>query len=214
MSAARTSHLRLVRPREDAAPGSAAARDPGRVRAAQQGDGDAWAELYDLHAPYLHGVLLNVLGPDEEIGDVLQEVFLEAVRGIGRLENPSRLRDWLVTIAVYRARALIRRRRRFAWLRFGGATEDDEPEGGLASDVDGAMRALYRVLYTMPADDRVVFALRYVAGFELVEVAEARGVSLATIKRWLRRAETTFLARARREPALASSLESSTWERR
>jgi RNA polymerase sigma-70 factor (ECF subfamily) len=210
MSPARTAHLRLVRPSGDPAP-----VDPADlVRAAQRGDQGAWEELYDRHAPYLHGVLLRVLGPDAEIGDVLQEVFLEAVRSIGRLDQPSRVRDWLVTIAVFRARALIRSRKRFAWLRFGATSEDEGPEADLASDVDGAVRALYRVLEAMPADDRVVFALRYVAGFELAEVAEARGISLATVKRWLHRAEGAFLAHARREPALAASIEASSWGRR
>jgi RNA polymerase sigma-70 factor (ECF subfamily) len=209
MSPGRTAHLRLVPP-----PGDAPPADPAdRVRAAQRGDPGAWAALYDRYAPYLHGVLLRVLGPDAEIGDVLQEVFLEAVRSIGRLEHPSRVRDWLVSIAVFRARALIRRRRRLAWLHLGDPREHEEPEASPASDVDGAVRALYRVLRTMPADDRVVFALRYVAGFELAEVAEARGVSLATVKRWLQRAEGAFLAEARREPALEPLIEASRWGR-
>src|SRR5262249_50253373 len=108
MNTARRAHLRLVQWSGDVVP----VEPVDLVHAARRGDSTAWAELYDLHAPYLHRVLLHVLGPDAEIGDVLQEVFLEASRSIGRLEHPSHLRDWLVTIAVYRARALIRRRKR------------------------------------------------------------------------------------------------------
>ena len=71
----------------------------------------------------------------------------------------------------------------------------------LSEEVREALEETYRVLDLMPADERIAFALRFVEGMELTEVADACGVSLATIKRRLSRAETRFVAMAgRREP--------------
>jgi RNA polymerase sigma-70 factor (ECF subfamily) len=58
----------------------------------------------------------------------------------------------------------------------------------------------------LPADERIPFALRFIDGMELTEVARACTVSLATIKRRLSRAEQRFTAFAALEPALAEWL--------
>jgi RNA polymerase sigma-70 factor, ECF subfamily len=65
---------------------------------------------------------------------------------------------------------------------------------------------VYRVLDALDTDQRIAFALRFVAGMELTEVAASCGVSLATIKRRLSRAQINFAALAKREPALAEWL--------
>ena len=59
----------------------------------------------------------------------------------------------------------------------------------------------------MRTDQRIPFALRYVQGLELTAVADACGVSLATVKRRLARAEGRFVIMARRHPALKEWVE-------
>jgi RNA polymerase sigma-70 factor (ECF subfamily) len=74
------------------------------------------------------------------------------------------------------------------------------------------MQAVYRVLGGLDTDPRIAFALRFVAGMEPTEVAASCGVSLATIKRRLSRAQSNFASAARREPALAEWLEAGITE--
>lgn len=62
----------------------------------------------------------------------------------------------------------------------------------------------YKILERFSAEDRVTFALRFIEGMELREVAEACRVSLATIKRRLSRAERQFIAAAAADPVLSS----------
>jgi len=73
--------------------------------------------------------------------------------------------------------------------------------------VRDATRRVYRVLDTLPEDERIAFALRFIDDMELTDVAEACDVSLATIKRRLDRAEATFVARARKDVVLSGWLE-------
>ena len=75
-----------------------------------------------------------------------------------------------------------------------------------------AVEATYAVLESLPSEQRLPFSLRYIQGMELKEVASACGVSLATIKRRISKAERRFVARAANDPALSDWLqEGSRW---
>src|SRR5206468_452004 len=101
-------------PASDPRPASMAARmslslnpeesdDAGLAVRARAGDRDAFAELYRRFAGTVHGVLLAAV-PREEARDLVQEVFLLALRAIERLEDPERVGPWLCTIARNRAK--------------------------------------------------------------------------------------------------------------
>jgi RNA polymerase sigma-70 factor (ECF subfamily) len=175
------------------------------LRARQAAGG---AALYDRHHANVRRVLVRLVGPSDRIDDLVQDVFLIAIDTIGRLEQPESLGAWLSGIAVFRARAEIRARARSRW--FPLFSDDDLPETDArvaTPEIDEAVRTTYRVLDKLPVDERIAFALRYVDGMELVAVAEACDVSLATIKRRLRRAQAKFLNIARTHAVLSEWLE-------
>jgi RNA polymerase sigma-70 factor (ECF subfamily) len=165
---------------------------------------DAATQLFDRYAPHVRRVLVRVMGPDPELLDLVHDVFVTALESVHRLLDPRALRPWLTQIAVFTARAKIRRRVRARVLRFFPFSELPEPALP-PPDFEGseAMQAVYRVLHSLDTDQRIAFALRFIAGMELTEVAATCGVSLATIKRRLQRAQRNFSTQARCEPALA-----------
>jgi len=173
---------------------------PELVAALGAGKPAAVAILFDRYAPRVQRILARVLGADSELADLLHEVFLRALESVGRIDEPGRIEAWLAGIAVHAAREAIRRRTRQRWLSRLGLGERHAPP----ADASGgeALAATYAVLEKMPADERIAFALRFVDGMELTQVAEACAVSLATIKRRLAKAERRFVALARRQPAL------------
>src|SRR5262249_11464483 len=103
------------------------------------------------------------------------------------------LRPWLTSIAVFTARRQIRRYgRRKSFLLF---SHDDLPEVAAPvsnPEIQEALRATYRVLSRLPADERIAFTLRFIDGMELAEIAGACRVSLATIKRRVLRGKLRF----------------------
>jgi RNA polymerase sigma-70 factor (ECF subfamily) len=168
---------------------------------------DAGTVLFDRYAPHVRRVLVRVMGPDSEILDLVHDVFVTALESVNRLVDPRALRAWLTQIAVFTARARIRRRVRGRVLRFLPFSELPEPELPPADfEASQSMQAVYRVLEGLDTDQRIAFALRFVAGMELTEVAASCGCSLATIKRRLARAQLSFASAAQREPALADWL--------
>jgi RNA polymerase sigma-70 factor (ECF subfamily) len=171
---------------------------------------DAGTQLFDRYAPHVRRVLVRVMGPDSEILDLVHDVFVTALESVHRLVDPRALRAWLTQVAVFTARARIRRRVRGRVLRFLPFSELPEPEMPPADfEASESMQAVYRVLDGLDADQRIAFALRFVAGMELTEVAATCGVSLATIKRRLSRAQASFASTAQREPALVEWLKRS-----
>jgi RNA polymerase sigma-70 factor (ECF subfamily) len=167
--------------------------DADLVHALRRGDASAAEALFDRYAPYVERLLARALGADSELADVLQEVFVRAYRAIHTLKDAAALKGWLTTLTLFTARAHIRARTRRSWLRFVDWHQLPElppvPEDPQARDT---LIHLHQILDRIPADQRIAFVLRFVEGMELTEVASACGVSLATVKRRLDRAQARF----------------------
>jgi RNA polymerase sigma-70 factor (ECF subfamily) len=182
--------------------------DIALVAALRAGRVDAGRILFERYGRDVERVLFRVLGPDVELGDLLHDVFVAALTSIDQVREPSALRGWLTGIAVRKARKCIVKRRRWRIIQFFAPTEMPEGEARVAPlEVSEALRCTYEALNRLPADERLAFALRHIDGMELTAVAAACGVSLATIKRRLTRAQRTFVRMAADHDALAPWLE-------
>ncbi len=178
------------------------------VRALQAGENAGGVALYDRYRAYVYGVLLRLLGPDADLTDLTQDVFMTAIDSIERLEEPGALRSWLAGIAVHLARAEIRRKvqsHRFPLFPTSELPPVEAPTR--QPEVDAAVRATYAVLVTLPPDERIPFVLRFMEGMGLLEVAGACRISVATAKRRLARARKKFVTIARTVPELSEWVE-------
>jgi len=156
------------------------------VARAQAGDDAAFNALYHRHARYIAGVAYRLLGRDSEIDDIVQETFVDALMGLRGLDDPSRLRAWLVRIAVRRVHRRLARRRRQRWIArlvLREAAVASDPRDREQAD------ALYRALDTLPDKVRVPWMLYRIEHAELDDVAKSCGVSVATAKRRIADAE-------------------------
>ncbi len=81
------------------------------MRRMAAGEREALAEVFDLHAPVVLGLLVRLVGRRSEAEEILEEAFLQIWTQAGRYE-PQRatLRGWILRIA--RSRALDRLRSR------------------------------------------------------------------------------------------------------
>jgi RNA polymerase sigma-70 factor, ECF subfamily len=185
--------------------------DNALLQALRAGHPGAAAVFYDQHAAHVSRTLRSALGADEEIPDLLQEVFIRAIDGISKLREVDRIGGWLTSIAVFVARAQIRRRARRSWLRaYSPEHARLQYQMQPSSEARSALREVYAVLGQLPVDERMAFALRYIEGMTLPDAAEACETSLATLKRRLARAEKGFLEAAGKGPVLEHWLKEGT----
>jgi len=200
-----TSHLRLVHACNPEAPAAPGIDQAELLRRLQRGERAAAALLFDLHSPGIERILLRTLGSDQELDDLLHEVFVRALQSIQRLRDPEALEGWLRRLAVCAAMDLLRSRSRRRWLRLLPLESLPEPPAPeLDDETREAVRITYRVLDRLPVDERVAFSLRVLDGMPLAEVAAACDCSLATVKRRIARAQAAFEQAASTHPALAT----------
>jgi RNA polymerase sigma-70 factor, ECF subfamily len=177
-SAAARPALRLV----GAAPSAGGEREPVDL-----GDFD---QVFRRYAPYVARVATRLLGNDGEVDDLVQDVFLEAHRGLSSVRTPGAVGVWLARICVRRATRRLRKRRLLAWLSLESVSERELPEPpGVSADEHAEAVRLYRALDRLPADERVAWLLRHVEGETLDDMVTLCGCSKSTVQRRLSRAE-------------------------
>jgi RNA polymerase sigma-70 factor (ECF subfamily) len=145
--------------------------------------------VFRVHAPYVGALVLKLIGRAGYVDDVVQDIFIQAHRGLPKLRDAESVRPWLRRIAVRRARRWLRNR----WVRRWFRERDVEAETNLvddsASPEDRAQVArIYRRLEGLPRDERLVWILRLVEGETLESIAEMLGCSVSTVQRRLRAA--------------------------
>jgi len=182
--------------------------DAALVAALLQGSERAANAIWYRHAPAVRRTLARSLGPDQEIEDLLQEVFLGFVKSAAKLEDPSNLRAYLVSIAFRTAAMEIRRRKVRRWVTLTSSGEVPESMAQHREpDEARALRALYQILDTLSARDRLVFIARYVEGMQIDETAESLKISKATVWRTGKWTLEQVVAKAQTNPALAAYVE-------
>src|SRR5438132_13989314 len=91
-----------------ALPAAESREEDSLVSAARNGDRAAFGCLYDRYARMVHGILLARV-PPHEVDDLVQEVFLLALRQLHGLREASRFGALLGTITRNRANAYFRK---------------------------------------------------------------------------------------------------------
>jgi RNA polymerase sigma-70 factor (ECF subfamily) len=179
------ARLRVVRNDAD---GDPSANAPEPAPHSEFGQLDA---LYRRFAPYVASIATRLLGRDGEVDDLVQDVFVEALRGIARLREPNAVKGWLAKITVRMSMRRLRKRRVLQTLHLD--MEHDEYEHLAGRDATPEQRALvtqiYRVLDRLPARTRVIWTLRHVLDEPLHSIVELTACSQSTVQRKLRDAE-------------------------
>ncbi len=162
---------------------------------------DEHAERFMLLRPLLFTIAYEILGSTTESDDVLQDSYLRwAEVDLARVHDTKSYLAQLVTRQALNAlRADARRREDYVgpWLPEPLLLDEQDPSADvvLAESVSMAMLVL---LETLGPDERAVFVLREMFGFEYDEIAWAVGKSEPTVRQIAHRAREHVQARRKR----------------
>lgn len=148
--------------------------------------------VYRQHSAYVATVGFRILGNDAELDDLVQEVFIEAHRGLLQLRDAGRVRGWLGRICVRRCVRKLRRRRVRQLLHLDDDIEPLTFDSPLTLEQLSDVRRAYHALRRFPAQERVVWVLRHIEGESLDQIAQCCDCSKSTVQRRLRAAEARF----------------------
>ncbi|MGH9872577.1 MAG: RNA polymerase sigma factor [Pyrinomonadaceae bacterium] len=142
------------------------------VRTVLAGDRDMFGRLYELYAPLVHGVLLARM-PRGEVEDVVQDIFLHALRKLHTLRDANAFGPWIAMIARNRAMDFHRHSR-----------ETVEVTDDLKSSDSSASKAeeILAIIRTLPNAYRETLVLRLVEGMTGPEIAARTGLTAASVR--------------------------------
>jgi len=158
-------------------------------------EGDPWAEeaLYRRHVRRVTDTATRVLGRSAEAEDVVQETFLKVFSRLDTLRDPAIFERWLVRIAMNKVRGRLRKRKVLRALGLDRTVDDVTLERYAARTTSPEVRAeLARIdgaLSSLAPSHRTAWILHEVEGYSLPDAAAACDCSLATVKRWIRKAK-------------------------
>jgi RNA polymerase sigma-70 factor, ECF subfamily len=183
--------------------------DAALVSAAINGQRAAAAAIWDQFSPLVRAILRRILGPDLEVNDLTQDVFLKIFKDIERLRDPRAFRAFVMQVATHAAISELRRRRVRRWLSLtrDGILPDVSVRAVASSPERLALGSLYRLLDELDPESRSAFVLHHVEELELREVAAAMEISLATVKRRLANAHERLQLKAKDDAHLRTYLE-------
>jgi RNA polymerase sigma-70 factor, ECF subfamily len=174
-------------------------RTPGDdelVRLAQQGNLEAFTDLYQRYLPVVYNRVRYVV-PEHDIEDVVQEVFISLMKALRSYRGNSKFSTWLRTLTNRRIVDYYRRRSR---TEIQLDAEQSEAETSVAPELTTASEStvvedrvvLRQMLQALPEPYQEVILLRFAEELPFDEIARVRGQSLEATKSLFRRALATL----------------------
>jgi RNA polymerase sigma-70 factor (ECF subfamily) len=154
------------------------------VAEARQGDPDAWEALFRRYQMPLY-VYVHEWVRDEQVAlDLVQEVFIRAVRHLGTLREDGRFGSWLFGIAHQQAAQYWRTRtRQQAAMDLLEADAPESPEGPGEWLLRREDEALFlNALDRLPISQRTALVLHFMEDFSLEEISSITGFPVGTVK--------------------------------
>ena len=157
--------------------------DLSLARALLSRDSRAPKEAWVRFSPIVRAIVARRLGPGAEVEDLTQEIFYRFFARIGTLRDPSALRDFVASFAFRIIKS--ERRRRRTRRRFELTSDGVIPDYAVDDSLRYEFWDAWRVCDKLRRRKRDVILLRHVHGMTIEEIADALGVSVATVKRAL-----------------------------
>ncbi len=157
---------------------------------------EIFAELVERHKGAVFRTLARLLGRNEDLEDLAQEVFLRVFRGFGHFRGDAKFSTWLYRIVLNVVNDELRRRRQW---RQAVSIDDPEarwedrlphpaPDPDETLDRDRFLESLRAAMSELSLRERAILALYYQEGKSYEDIAAILDLPMGTVKTQLHRA--------------------------
>lgn len=160
---------------QEAREASAERTDEALVAAARRGEQPAFGALYQRYRAAVHAVIL-ARAPARDAGDLVQDVFVTALRRLSTLREDSAFAGWLMAIARNAATDHLRRTRRHV------ALPDELPSGQASGGARAEAARALAAIRSLPEAYRETLLMRLLAGMTGREIAERTGLEPGSVR--------------------------------
>lgn len=146
---------------------------------------EVWKKLHSYES-LIFGYVKNAVEDAEIARDLCQDVFIQALVNMDQLDPDQNLYNWLKTVARNRIINYYRERKRRTFVELTESTIRTELETG------NLRQTIEAVIKQMPEEQRDVFVLRELEGYNYKELSEHFDRSIAAVTSLLKRARVRF----------------------
>ncbi len=159
-------------------------------------DRKATAEFVAGHADVIHAYVSRRLFPRTDlVEDVVQDVFMDALRGLHRYRGDSPLRHWLLAIARHKVQDYYRGRILEVELDDGAAEIAADQPFDAWLDRENVSAKVRQTMSALPDSYRCLLLWRYWEKASAAEMASRLGKTEKSVERMLARARDQFRRR-------------------
>lgn len=159
------------------------------------GDVAAFAMLVRRYTPMMRAYTQRMMNASSEVDDIVQEAFVTAWQRLPELDDPAKVKSWLMRIVSRKAVDRLRASR--------PAVDIDDVEHPAPShssppriaEAKAEVAALGAILRELPEGQRECWVLREIGGYSYDEIAEELGIPVSTVRGLLARARKHIIVR-------------------
>lgn len=143
-------------------------------------------DLFRSYSGWVASLSYRILGNAQDTEDMVQEVFIDAQKGLRHLRDPAAVKAWLATVAVRKSKRYIARHRLLRTTGLETAEQYYEvADPGVSPEQRSQIASMYRILDKFGANRRIAWVLRHVEGESMNRITTVLKCSRATAHRWI-----------------------------
>lgn len=168
-----------------------------RIVAGRAADGDtkAFAVLVRRYAPMMRAYARRILPGTAEVDDIVQDAFIAAWDQLPKLDDPGRVKSWLMRITSRNAIDRVRASRPHVDIAAIETRAPDRSGPSRRAEAHAGIVALADALGQLPTPQRECWVLRELGDHSYEEIADQLDISVSTVRGLLARARKDIIVR-------------------
>ena len=162
---------------------------------AADGDVAAFAVLVRRYTPMMRAYTRRILNSSADVDDVVQEAFVTAWQRLPEVEDPGKVKSWLMRVVSRKAVDRIRSRRPKASVDVLEHRAPAHASPPRVAETRAEVDALGEALQKLADTERECWMLREAGGYSYDEIAHEMHVPVSTVRGLLARARKHIIVR-------------------
>ncbi len=157
--------------------------DSALIKRSQEGDSDAFGQLYDRHIKRVYNFVFFKTRRKDLAEDITSDVFFKALKNMHRVDPEKPFMAWLYSIAANTIRDHYRVHANRPHLRIEDAWDlSDETDTASEADMNMRSEEVAKYLKDLSLRERDIIIMRVWQGLSYREIAEILGSSESALK--------------------------------
>lgn len=173
------------------------------LQKARNGDIEAFELLIEKHQKKVFNIALRMIGNYDDASELAQEVFIRVFKSIRSFKEESSFSTWIYRITANVCLDEIRKRKNKNFVSLDDDLKlddgdvkrqvmDPEPTPEILAEKNETRKIVNEAIQSLPADHRIVIALRDIQGFSYDEISKIVNCPVGTVKSRINRARQTL----------------------